>query len=110
VVSAIGAPAEIWLNASPDAAHWLEIRLQGTKSNRDAIGARIKLVSKTGTQYDHVSTSAGYASSSARPTHFGLGTDSVVQQLQIRWPSGLVTELRDVACDQVLTVKEPASD
>ena len=110
VVSAISAPAEIWLNQSPDAGHWLEIRLQGTKSNRDGIGARVKVVSKSGTQYDHVSTSAGYASSSARPLHFGLGTDTLVEQLEIRWPSGVVTQLRDVKCDQLLTVKEPAQD
>ncbi|RPI22322.1 MAG: CRTAC1 family protein, partial [Acidobacteria bacterium] len=108
VVSAISAPAEIWLNQSPDAGHWLEIRLQGTKSNRDGIGARVKIVSKSGTQYDHMSTSAGYASSSARPLHFGLGTDTQVEQLEIRWPSGVLTELRDVACDQILTLKEPA--
>ncbi len=108
VVSAISAPAEIWLNQSPDAGHWLEIRLQGTKSNRDGIGARAKIVSKSGTQYDHVSTSAGYASSSARPLHFGLGKDTVVEELEIRWPSGLLTRLHDVACDQVLIVKEPA--
>ncbi len=109
VVSAISLPAEIWLNQSPDAGHWLEIRLQGTKSNRDGIGARLKIVSKSGTQYDHMSTSAGYASSSARPLHFGLGRDTVVEQLEIRWPSGVVTQLRDVACDQILTVKEPAA-
>jgi len=108
VVSAISAPAEIWLNQSPDAGHWLEIRLQGTKSNRDGIGARVKVVSQSGTQYDHVSTSAGYASSSARPLHFGLGKDTVVEGLEIRWPSGLLTQLRDVACDQLLTVKEAA--
>jgi hypothetical protein len=110
VVSAIRAPAEIWLNQSPDAGHWLAIRLQGTKSNRDGIGARVKIVSKSGTQYDHLSTSAGYASSSARPLHFGLGTDTVVEQLEIRWPSGVVTQLRDVTCDQILTLKEPAED
>jgi hypothetical protein len=107
VVCAIGAPAEIWINESPHAGHWLEVKLQGVKSNRDAIGARVKVVSKTGTQYDHMSSSAGYASSSARPIHFGLRTDTVVDQLEIRWPSGLVTQMRDVACDQILTVKEP---
>lgn len=107
VVSAIGAPAEVWLNKSDNAGHWLQVKLHGIKSNRDGIGARIKLSSRAGTQYDHMSTSAGYASSSARPIHFGLGSDTVVERLEIRWPSGLITQLRDVACDQILTVKEP---
>ena len=56
VVSAIDAPAEIWMNRSPNENHWIELRLEGTKSNRDAIGARVKLVSKSTTQFNHVST------------------------------------------------------
>ena len=63
VVSAIDAPAEIWMNRSPNENHWIELRLEGTKSNRDAIGARVKLVSKSTTQFNHVSTTCGYASS-----------------------------------------------
>ncbi len=92
----------------PVANHWLELKLQGTKSNRDGIGARIKLVTKNGTQYDHKSTAAGYASSSAGPVHFGLGPITSVDLVEIRWPSGTVQQLRDVASDQILTVKEPA--
>ena len=107
VVTALKAPAEIWMNDSPDSNHWLEIKLQGTKSNRDGIGARIKLVTKTGTQYDHKSTAAGYASSSAGPVHFGLGPNASVDLVEIRWPSGTVQQLRDVVSDQILTVKEP---
>jgi len=108
VVSAINAPAEIWINQSPGNNHWLELKLQGTKSNRDGIGARIKVVTKSGTQYDHKSTAAGYASSSAGPVHFGLGTDSSADLVEIRWPSGTVQQLRDVAGDRIVLVKEPA--
>ncbi len=108
VVTALKAPAEIWRNESPGTNHWLEIKLQGTKSNRDGIGARIKAVTKSGTQYDHKSTAAGYASSSAGPVHFGLGPNASVDLIEIRWPSGIVQELRDVASDQILTVEEPA--
>jgi hypothetical protein len=75
VTTAIGAPAEIWMNDSPRSNHWLEFQLEGTKSNRDAIGARIKVVTRSSTQYNHVSFSTGYASSSAGPVHFGLGQD-----------------------------------
>jgi hypothetical protein len=108
VVSAINAPAEIWINESPGANHWLELKLQGTKSNRDGIGARIKVVTKSGTQYDHMSTAAGYASSSAGPVHFGLGTNSSADLVEIRWPSGVVQQLRDVAGDRIVSVREPA--
>jgi len=76
VVTALAAPAEIWMNQSPGANHWLELKLEGTRSNRDAIGARIKVVTGTGAQYNHVTTSVGYGSSSAGPVHFGLGTQT----------------------------------
>jgi enediyne biosynthesis protein E4 len=109
VVSAINAPAEIWINQSPGGHHWLEFKLQGTKSNRDGIGARIKVVTKSGAaQYNHMTTSAGYASSSAGPVHFGLGAITSADLVEIHWPSGIVQQLRDVAGDRVVLVKEPA--
>jgi hypothetical protein len=106
VVSAISAPAEIWMNASPGNNHWLEIKLEGTKSNRDGIGARIKIVTGSDTQYNHMTTAAGYASSSAGPVHFGLGKNAVAELVEIRWPSGTVQRLRNVAGDRILLVKE----
>jgi hypothetical protein len=108
VVSAINAPAEVWINQSPGNNHWLEFKLHGTKSNRDGIGARIKVVTKSGPQYNHMTTSAGYASSSAGPVHFGLGANASADLVEIRWPSGIVQQMRDVAGDRVLVVKEPA--
>ncbi len=107
VVTALKAPAEIWINQSPGENHWLELKLQGTRSNRDGIGARIKVVTKSGTQYDHKSTAAGYASSSAGPVHFGLGSNASADLVEITWPSGVVQQLRDVAADRILDVKEP---
>ena len=109
VVSALSAPAEIWMNRTPGSNHWLELKLEGTKSNRDAIGARIKIVTKSGAQYNHVSTAVGYASSSAGPVHFGLGQNRSVDLVEIHWPSGIVQELKDVPGDQILRVKEPPS-
>jgi enediyne biosynthesis protein E4 len=108
VVSAINAPAEIWRNESPGANHWLEFKLEGTRSNRDGIGARIKVVAQSEAQYNHRTTAAGYASSSAGPVHFGLGASPRADLVEIRWPSGTVQTLRDVAADQVLNVREPA--
>ena len=107
VVSAISAPAEIWLNDSPGGSHWLAFELQGTKSNRDGIGARIKVTTGRTVQYNHVAFAAGYASSSAGPTHFGLGLSQSADLVEIRWPSGIIQELRNVAADRVVKVKEP---
>jgi hypothetical protein len=106
VVSALGAPAEIWMNQSPGNNHWLEFRLEGTKSNRDAIGARIKIVTKSGAQYNHVTTAVGYASSSAGPVHFGLGHNTQADVVEIHWPSGIVQNLKNVPADQIVKVKE----
>jgi len=109
VVSALGAPAEIWMNRSANSGHWLEIALQGTRSNRDGIGARIKVVSNTvGAQYNHMTTSVGYASSSYGPVHFGLGVDAKADLIEIHWPSGVVQTLHDVVANQVLKVVEPS--
>jgi hypothetical protein len=107
VVSAIGAPAEIWINDSPGRAHWLELALEGTKSSRDAIGARIQVTTRSATQYNHVNHATGYASSSGGPVHFGLGQDATAT-VEIRWPSGLAQTLKDIAADRVVHVKEPA--
>jgi hypothetical protein len=107
VVTALAAPAEVWLNDSPGGNHWIEFALQGSKSNRDGIGARIKVVAGGMAQYSHVSFAAGYASSSAGPTHFGLGASKTVELVEIRWPSGITQELRNVAADRILKVQEP---
>jgi hypothetical protein len=64
VVTAIGKDAVEWMNRSPSSGHWLDIALQGTRSNRDGIGAGIKVVTPSGTQYNHMTASVGYASSS----------------------------------------------
>jgi hypothetical protein len=108
VVTALSAPAEIWMNDSPAGNHWIEFQLEGTKSNRDAIGARIKLVAGGNAQYNHVAFAAGYASSSAGPVHFGLGSAKVASIVEIHWPSGIVQELKDIPADRVVKVKEPA--
>ncbi|MEJ2007717.1 MAG: CRTAC1 family protein [Acidobacteriota bacterium] len=106
VATALGSPAEIWMNRSEGTGHWLDVALEGTRSNRDGIGAVVKLVTKAGTQYNHMTTSVGYASSSHGPVHFGLGADDSAQLIEIRWPSGTIQRLRDVKGNRVLHVKE----
>ena len=107
-VSVLGEPAEVLRNVSGRGNHWLELRLRGKASNRDGIGARVKLVPESGAaQYNHVSTSVGYASSSTRRLHFGLGEDRKAVRIEIRWPSGKTQILENVPADQLLDVTEP---
>ena len=108
VVTSMDANAELWMNRSPSAGHWLDIALHGTKSNRDGIGAHIKVVTKAGTQYNHQTSSVCYASSSLGPVHFGLGSESNVQKVEITWPSGFVQTLENIDADRILKVTEDA--
>jgi hypothetical protein len=106
VVTALGRNAEIWMNRTENAGHWLDIALEGTKSNRDGMGARIKVVTSAGAQYNHMTSSVGYASSSYGPVHFGLGADRTAKLVEIHWPSGIVQTLGGLEGDRVLRVKE----
>jgi hypothetical protein len=108
VVSAIGGPAAVLYNVTADAGHWITLRLRGTKSNRDGIGATVRLTGESGqVQHNHATTAVGYASSSDRRVHFGLGADRSAREIEIRWPSGLTQVLVDVPADRVLEVEEP---
>ncbi len=108
VATALLAPAELWMNRTEKSGHWLDVALEGKKSNRDGIGAVVKVVTKTGTQYNHMTSSVGYASSSHGPVHFGLGDEKRAEIVEIRWPSGIVQTLRKLSVDRVTTVAEPA--
>jgi hypothetical protein len=110
VVTSLQAPAGLWWNQSAGGGHWLDVRLTGTKSNRDGIGAGVKITSAADPrwrqQWNHMTTAVGYASSSAGPVHFGTGSAAVIATVEIRWPSGAVQTIRDVKADQVLSVRE----
>jgi hypothetical protein len=107
VVSAIGDPAEILYNISPRRGHWITLDTEGVRSNRDGIGTRIKLTGQSGrVQYNHVTTSVGYVSSSDRRVHFGLGDDASIREIELRWPSGKRQTLHDISADQILRIRE----
>jgi hypothetical protein len=108
VVSVIAEPPEILYNTTADAGHWLDLHLEGVKSNRDGLGATVKLTAGSGrVQYNHATTAVGYASASDKRVHFGLGRDEIAREIRIRWPSGAEQVLKDVPADRVLKVKEP---
>jgi enediyne biosynthesis protein E4 len=83
------------------------LKLRGVQSNRMGIGAKIRVTTADGAvQYNHVTTSVGYASSSDSRVHFGLGANAAAKEIQIDWPSGIRQVLHDVAADRVVTVTE----
>ena len=107
-VSALNAPLELWWNRTSrqaGAGHWLQLRLNGRKSNRSAIGAEVRCVSGGRTQLRTVTSSVGYASSSDLTVHFGLGNETSAS-LEIRWPTGKVQSLGEIAADRRIEVQE----
>jgi hypothetical protein len=108
VVSVLGGPVKLFHNVSPTANHWILLKLIGTKSNRMAIGAQVRVITPDKkSQWNEVTTATGYASSSDSRVHFGLGSNARISEIEIRWPSGIRQTLQDVAADQILTVTEP---
>lgn len=108
VVTENGGPAHILHNETDTSNHWLTLALVGHKSNRDAIGADVKITTAAGQQQATVSTCGSYLSSGDKRVHFGLGNQTAVKEINIRWPSGIRQMLRDVKADQILRVDEPA--
>ena len=98
----LGTRAELWKNESAPANHWLIVKLTGTKSNRDGIGARVIV----GNQVRTMTTAIGYASSSHAGLHFGLGPDSAVVTVRVEWPSGAKQIVENVKPNQILQVTE----
>ena len=103
VVSVLGERPVLLRNTSDHANGWIVLRLAGSASNREGIGARVQL----GSQWNHMTTAVGYASSSDYGVHFGLGSAKTIDRIEIRWPSGVTQSLENVPANQVLTVTEP---
>ena len=108
VVSRIGEPAAILRNTSDTKNHYLAVRLRGTRSNRDGLGAMVAVTGASGRrQWNRATTAVGYGSSSDRTVFFGMGSDSVAASVEVAWPSGARQTERNVACDRYLTLVEP---
>ena len=108
VISTNDGPAYVLRNETASANHWLTLELVGHKSNRDGIGAEVKLVTSRGSQWVTISPAGSYLSSSDKRAHFGLGT-ATKAIVQIHWPSGVEQVLQNVKADQFLKVDEPVS-
>jgi hypothetical protein len=109
VITENGGPAHVLMNRTQTSNHWIGFKLVGHKSNRDGIGAVIRIDTSQGSQWYTVTTSSSYLSSGDVRAHFGLGGDAHVAGVEIRWPSGIVQTLKNVSGDQYLRVDEPSA-
>jgi hypothetical protein len=96
------------MNQAGHKNNWILLKLIGTKSNRDAIGAKIVVTTENATQTDQITGGASYLSASDLRVHFGLESSEIIKTLKIRWPSGTEEVFRDVKANQILTIKEGA--
>lgn len=103
----LGARGTLVHNVSTNAGHWLAIKLRGTKSNRDGIGARVEIFASGKRQTAERVAGSGYLSQNDDRLHFGLGTNSKVDKLVVHWPSGREQTLDNLDVDRVLNVEEP---
>ena len=107
VVTSLNENPRILQNSGDNGNHWLMVDLRGRASNRDAIGATVLLRTASGrTLLNHVSSTVGLMSSPDRRVHFGLGKEEDIESLEIRWPSGKLQVLKEVAPDRILRVEE----
>jgi hypothetical protein len=106
VVTTNGGPAYVFRNDGGNRNHWLRVRTVGAKSNRDGLGAVVRVTSAAGKQWTMVRSGSSYCSQSQTAPTFGLGPDKVVQALEIEWPSGTRQRFTNVPTNQVVTVDE----
>ncbi len=107
-VNCLDGTAMILQNRGGNGNHWLIVDPVGTASNRDGIGAKVRIVLESGKQqWGMVNTSGSYMSASDKRVHFGLGRESRVKLLEISWPSGVIQKMEDVPADRILRVTEP---
>ena len=109
VVTVLNGSVKLFHNVSGDHNHWILLKLTGTKSNRMGIGSQIHITTKDGqSQWNEVTTAIGYASSSDSRVHFGLGANTRIKEIEVRWPSGIKQVLHDIEVDRIVSIKEPS--
>ena len=106
LINSVNGPPELLRADSSNQNNWIKIKTIGTKSNRDGIGARLKCVTADGSQIDEVRSGGSYYSQNDLRVHFGVGKNQRIKTIEIRWPSGQLETLSDLAVNQLITVKE----
>ena len=103
----LNGPARLYRNDGGNRGNWIMVRTVGTASNRDGIGARVRVKSGGTTQVRDIRSSSGYLSQGDFRAHFGVGKSEKVDRIEVRWPSGRTSTLDNVKVNQVITVTEP---
>ena len=106
VVSVLHDRPQLLINRTSNDHHWIEIKLVGTRDNRDGLGTKVKITTAEGVQYNQATTAVGYNSSSDKRVHFGLGEAATIDRIDLSWPTGVKQTLLNVKADQVLTIVE----
>jgi len=107
VVTENNGPAHVLMNETETSNHWIGFKLVGHRSNRDGIGAVIRITTSQGPQWYTVTTASSYLSSGDVRAHFGLGQDTEAATVEIRWPSGIVQHLSSVEGNRYVRIEEP---
>jgi enediyne biosynthesis protein E4 len=110
VVTRLNEPVEVFHNRTEPSGHFLLLKLRGTASNPDGLGASVRLVLGSGRSLlRHATTAVGYGGSRDKRVHFGLGREDVITRLEITWPGGRRQVLENVGIDRVLEIREEAA-
>jgi hypothetical protein len=99
-------PPSLLRNDSKPGNTWIKVKCIGVKSNRSAIGARVKIMTRNHTQIDEVMSGSSYLSQNDFRLHFGLGQAKQVDSLEVRWPSGLVEQFQNVEANNLVYIQE----
>jgi enediyne biosynthesis protein E4 len=102
----MNAEPSLLVNQIRNANHWIAIHTVGTKSNRDGIGARVRVKTAARILVDEVRSGSSYISNSDMRVHFGLGAAAKIEWVEIRWPSGLTEHFANLPVDQIHKLKE----
>ena len=106
VVSNMNAPPSLLVNRVRNGNHWVALRTIGSKSNRDGIGARIRVKAGARILVDEIRSGSSFISNNDMRVHFGLGAATKIEWVEIRWPSGLLERFENVPVDAISTLKE----
>jgi enediyne biosynthesis protein E4 len=109
VVTVLNGEPQLLMNRSPNHNHWVILKLVGVADNRDGLGTKVKITTANGVQHNQATTAVGYNSSSDKRVYFGLGNATVVERIELAWPTGVKQVVTNVAADQILTIVENGS-
>ncbi len=104
VVTVLNGESQLLMNRSQNHNHWIILKLVGVADNRDGLGTRVKITTANCVQYNEATTAVGYNSSSDKRVYFGLQNATIVDRIELAWPTGVKQVLNNVMADQILTI------